>query len=115
MKNTESNTQKQTTIRFLMVVCFVLVTVVAMLVYWFKPSQSPQQKPIQKKILEPKSSIKQTKSKSMDSIAQEDNLNNVYKNNNSFTTGLEQLPKSLRGTAVDGEIIIDENKQLVVV
>ncbi|MGM8885166.1 lipase secretion chaperone [Psychrobacter sp. 1U2] len=31
-----------------------------------------------------------------------------------FTTGLESLPRSLRGTDVDGEIIIDENKQLVV-
>lgn len=31
-----------------------------------------------------------------------------------FITGLENLPKSLQGTAVDGEIIIDENHNLVV-
>lgn len=35
-------------------------------------------------------------------------------NNTTFATGLEDLPQSLKGTAVDGEIIIDENKQLVV-
>lgn len=35
-------------------------------------------------------------------------------NNTKFTTGLENLPRSLQGTDVDGEIIIDENKQLVV-
>lgn len=35
-------------------------------------------------------------------------------NNTSFDTGLERLPQSLQGTDVDGEIIIDENKQLVV-
>lgn len=31
-----------------------------------------------------------------------------------FTTGLESLPASLRDTQVDGEIIIDDNQQLVV-
>lgn len=31
-----------------------------------------------------------------------------------FVTGLEQLPTSLQGTDVDGEIIIDGNRQLVV-
>lgn len=31
-----------------------------------------------------------------------------------FETGLEDLPRSLQGTDVDGEIIIDENKNLVV-
>jgi len=35
-------------------------------------------------------------------------------NNTSFTTGLENLPRSLQGTEVDGEIIINENKQLIV-
>ena len=35
-------------------------------------------------------------------------------NNTEFATGLENLPRSLQGTDVDGEIIIDENKQLVV-
>lgn len=32
----------------------------------------------------------------------------------TFVTGLEDIPRSLEGTDVDGEIIIDENKQLVV-
>jgi len=31
-----------------------------------------------------------------------------------FVTGLENLPRSLKGTQIDGEIIIDEDKQLVV-
>lgn len=35
-------------------------------------------------------------------------------NQSLFVTGLERLPRSLKGTQVDGEIIIDENKQLVV-
>lgn len=35
-------------------------------------------------------------------------------NSTPFTTGLENLPRSLQGTTVDGEIIIDEQKQLVV-
>lgn len=34
--------------------------------------------------------------------------------NSPFTTGLERMPHSLLDTQVDGEIIIDENKQLVV-
>jgi len=32
----------------------------------------------------------------------------------AFVTGLERLPRSLKGTQIDGEIIIDENKQLVI-
>ena len=35
-------------------------------------------------------------------------------NQSLFVTGLERLPRSLQGTQIDGEIIIDENKQLVV-
>lgn len=31
-----------------------------------------------------------------------------------FITGLERLPRSLKGTQIDGEIIIDENKQLFI-
>lgn len=34
--------------------------------------------------------------------------------NDTQTTGLENLPKSLQGTQVDGEIIIDEQQRLVV-
>jgi lipase chaperone LimK len=36
------------------------------------------------------------------------------KTSTAFTTGLERMPRSLQDTDVDGEIIIDENKQLVV-
>src|SRR5699024_12676634 len=53
------------------------------------------------------------------SIIYEANVNNNVgtlskQDASQFTTSLENLPRSLQGSEVDGEIIIDENKQLVV-
>ena len=88
----------------------VVIAIVIVIILWFKPSDN-------KKATEMLSSSKNnaTENSQIDN-SQLINSNGVAANqgNTSFKTGLENLPRSLQDTDVDGEIIIDENKQLVV-
>lgn len=94
----------------LLIIAIVTAITVA-IVMWFKPNKSD------------------TQSSQTDSITLENNQNISTSSdlmtdaevivapnavNTVFTTGLENLPRSLQGTDVDGEIIIDESRQLVV-
>ena len=96
---------------FLLIIIAVIIVLVVAIVWWFKPDNAGK----------PFSQTKSTalNSQTNASIIDEANVNNnvgalAKQDASQFTTGLENLPRSLQGTEVDGEIIIDENKQLVV-
>lgn len=96
---------------FLLIIIAVIIILVVAIIWWFKPDNA--RKP-----------FSQTESTALNSQANVSIIDEANVNNNvgtfakqdasQFTTGLENLPRSLQGTEVDGEIIIDENKQLVV-
>ena len=96
---------------FLPVIIAVIVVLVGAIIWWFKPNNSSN-------------AYSEAQSTALDnqtsaSFTDEANVNNGIdtlskQSSSQFTTGLENLPRSLQGTDVDGEIIIDENKQLVV-
>ena len=92
------------------IIAVVIIVIAAAVIVWFKPDNKPmatQQSlsasPTDKS--ESTLSTAQSNTQAEAPFAQSDAL---------FVTGLERLPASLKGTQVDGEIIIDENKQLVV-
>lgn len=102
--------------RSLYITVFAIAVVVALtvaVIMWFKPSNSD---------MELASSTSTTADNDTSANSSTLNMSNPYKglevssaqNSAKFTTGLEGLPRSLQGTQVDGEIIIDEQKQLVV-
>src|SRR5690606_24932919 len=96
---------------FLLIIIAVIIVLVVAIIWWFNPNNSSN-------------ASSQAQSTAQDSqvnasIIDEANVNNnvgtfAKQDASQFTTGLENLPRSLQGTEVDGEIIIDENKQLVV-
>ena len=96
---------------FLLIIIAVIIVLVVAIIWWFKPDNA-------------RKSSSQTESTALNSQANASIIDEANVNNNvgtfakqdasQFTTGLENLPRSLKGTQVDGEIIIDENKQLVV-
>ncbi|WP_350657418.1 lipase secretion chaperone [Psychrobacter sp. S1-30-MNA-CIBAN-0213] len=89
----------------------VVIIVTAVIILWFKPNQS-NMTPSQTL-----STVDSDISSTMVKLSDNNNNNETAlstNNNDRFITGLENLPRSLQGTDVDGEIIIDENKQLVV-
>ena len=87
----------------------VVIIVTAVIILWFKPNQS-NMTPSQTL-----STVDSDISSTMVKLSDNNNETALSTNNNDrFITGLENLPRSLQGTDVDGEIIIDENKQLVV-
>ena len=96
---------------FLLIIIAVITILVVAIIWWFKPDNASK----------PSSQTEATalNSQANASIIDEANVNNnvgtfAKQDASQFTTGLENLPRSLQGTEVDGEIIIDENKQLVV-
>ena len=96
---------------FLLIIIVVIIVLVVAIIWWFKPDNASK----------PSSQTEATalNSQANASIIDEANVNNNVgtlskQDASQFTTGLEKLPRSLQGTEVDGEIIIDENKQLVV-
>ncbi|AMN48922.1 lipase secretion chaperone [Psychrobacter sp. P2G3] len=91
------------------VVITVVIIVTAVIILWFKPNQS-NMTPSQTL-----STVDSDISSTMVKLSDNNNETALSTNNNDrFITGLENLPRSLQDTDVDGEIIIDENKQLVV-
>lgn len=89
----------------------VLVIAVIAFIFWMK-----QDKPKSDASLMSESLNNQSNDPIISPTIQ-NNLNDASSAQNmqtKFETGLEDLPRSLQGTDVDGEIIIDENKNLVV-
>ncbi len=95
---------------YLIIVITVVIVITAVIILWFKPNQSD---------ITTSQAVSTVDNDSSSTMAnRSDNDNDVKasstQNNDRFITGLENLPRSLQGTDVDGEIIIDENQQLVV-
>ncbi|MDN3399205.1 lipase secretion chaperone [Psychrobacter sp. APC 3426] len=94
----------------LLIIAIVTAITVA-IVMWFKPNKSDTQSSQTDSItLENNQNI----STSSDLMTDAEVIVAPNAGNTVFTTGLENLPRSLQGTDVDGEIIIDESRQLVV-
>ena len=104
-----SNKRRLPFITFAIVVA--IIAVVIAIIVWFKPSDN-------------KNKATETLSSSQNNTAENSQIDDAQLGNGDgvasnqghtiFKTGLENLPRSLQDTDVDGEIIIDENKQLVV-
>ena len=88
-----------------------IIAIVVAVILWFKPSDN-------------KDKATEILSSSQNNAAENSQIDKpqltsstgvaTNQGNTSFKTGLENLPRSLQGTDIDGEIIIDENKRLVV-
>lgn len=96
------------------VIVITVVIITAVIILWFKPNQSDITTSQTSSIVD--NDISSTMVNMSDNYNYNDNNFKALstQNNDIFITGLENLPRSLQGTDVDGEIIIDENQQLVV-
>lgn len=92
---------------------FILIIggLLAGLIWWLKPDSAAMPAPSINMTTAPDPSLPLGAS---ETIAPTEGATTSLGNVSAFSTGLENMPKSLRDTDVDGEIIIDENKQLVV-
>ena len=105
-----SNNRRSPSLLTVIVIAVIIVLVVA-IIWWFKPKNNNN--------ISSETYSTALNSQSSTSAVGEANVNNDVgtlskQNASQFKTGLENLPRSLQGTDVDGEIIIDENRQLVV-
>ena len=88
----------------------VVIIATAAVILWFKPSND-----VNSASIKPSVSDNETNESVTTELAAEQVVKATTPPSQSqFVTGLENLPRSLKGTQIDGEIIIDENKQLVV-
>ncbi|MGM8872424.1 lipase secretion chaperone [Psychrobacter sp. 2Y5] len=93
----------------LLIILALVIGVIAVII-WFKPDRSSAEP-----MTAVASAADNDSDSSMTAMSDPDKGEEALApQTNTFTTGLESLPRSLQGTDVDGEIIIDENKQLVV-
>ncbi|MDO5769367.1 MAG: lipase secretion chaperone [Psychrobacter sp.] len=94
---------------FIIIAIIVFLALLAALIWWLKPKTETTANPQLGA-----SSTSQTVGSDNEVIMPVPTRTEPSNNQSAFSTGLEHMPKSLRDTEVDGEIIIDENKQLVV-
>ncbi|WP_287045542.1 hypothetical protein [Psychrobacter sp.] len=93
------------------IIAVVIIAITAAVIMWFKPDSQPMETA--------QSASNALADESESTLLTALNSGQVVQttapqSESLFVTGLEGLPRSLTGTQVDGEIIIDENKQLVV-
>ena len=93
------------------IIAVVIIVIAAAVIMWFKPD-SQRMETAQSASIASADTSESTLSTVLNSEQTEQTAS--AQNQSAFVTGLERLPRSLKGTQVDGEIIIDENKQLVV-
>ena len=93
------------------IIVVVIIVIAAAVIVWFKPD-SQRMETAQSASIASADTSESTLSTALNSEQTEQTAS--ARNQSTFVTGLERLPRSLKGTQVDGEIIIDENKQLVV-
>lgn len=91
----------------IMIIAIVIAVFVAVII-WFKPDQGADTATDVAVMNNNDSMVSETAGANLVADGK------VAPTNTAFTTGLEGLPRSLQGTDVDGEIIINENRQLVV-
>jgi lipase chaperone LimK len=88
----------------------VVIIATAAVILWFKPSNN-----VNSASIKPSVSDNETNESLITELAARQVVKaTTTPSQSQFVTGLENLPRSLKGTQIDGEIIIDENKQLVV-
>lgn len=104
-----SNNGRSPFLTVVMIAVVILLTVAIIL--WFKPNDSSV---TSTQLASTTTSSSLTDSASNLASSDQGATTGATQGHTSFITGLENLPRSLQGTTVDGEIIIDENKQLVV-
>ena len=93
------------------IIAVIIIAIAAAVIMWFKPD-SQRIETVQLVSSASTDTSESTLSTALNSEQTEQTAS--AQNQSAFVTGLERLPRSLKGTQVDGEIIIDENKQLVV-
>ena len=93
------------------IIAVAIIVIAAAVIVWFKPD-SQRMETAQSASIASADTSESTLSTALNSEQTEQTAS--AQNQSAFVTGLERLPRSLKGTQVDGEIIIDENKQLVV-
>ena len=93
------------------IIAVVIIVIAAAVIMWFKPD-SQRMETAQSASIASADTSETTLSTALNS--EQTGQTASAQNQSAFITGLERLPRSLKGTQVDGEIIIDENKQLVV-
>ncbi|WP_201510345.1 lipase secretion chaperone [Psychrobacter alimentarius] len=104
-----SNNRRSPFLTVVMIAVVILLTMAIIL--WFKPNNNSVAS-TQVASTTTDSPINDSESNLVSS--DQDTNTSPTQGNTSLVTGLENLPRSLQGTTVDGEIIIDENKKLVV-
>ncbi|MGP5373909.1 lipase secretion chaperone [Psychrobacter alimentarius] len=104
-----SNNGRSPFLTVVMIAVVILLTVAIIL--WFKPNSSSV---ASTQLASTTTGRPITDSESNLVSSDQGTTTSPTQGNTPFITGLENLPRSLQGTTVDGEIIIDENKQLVV-
>lgn len=95
----------------IVIIAVVTIVVTAAVIMWFKPDHTSMA------LAQPASNAlgEEAEGTLSTALAAGQMLPTTATQNQSlFVTGLERLPRSLKGTQIDGEIIIDEKKQLVV-
>ena len=93
------------------IIAVVIIVIAAAVIMWFKPD-SQRMETAQSASIASADTSESTLSTALNSEQTEQTAS--AQNQSAFVTGLERLPRSLTGTQVDGEIIINENQQLVV-
>ena len=93
------------------IIAVVIIAITAAVIMWFKPdiTRVDPANPVSNALADESESTLSTALNSGQVVQ-----TTAPQSESLFVTGLEGLPRSLTGTQVDGEIIIDENKQLVV-
>ena len=92
------------------IIALLLLTILTGLIWWLKPKSAS----IPVNDADNSSTALSTSLTNTTDTANDSNQITNSDTLSRFTTGLEQLPNSLKGTDVDGGIIVDENRQLVV-
>lgn len=92
-----------------LILIIIVIAIIMAIIVWFMPNSAETTT----------QNLSVTNNAGVSPVTEISNINEkpeapALQNKQEFVTGLERLPRSLQGTEVDGEIIIDENKQLVV-
>ena len=95
--------------RIIIIIAIALLAILIALIWWLKPDSTQQGTISESKVATNSEGITNETGANVDETTPVARIAP-----GKFKTGLEQLPRSLQDTDVDGEIIIDENKQLVV-
>ena len=98
--------------KWILVCATVFILIIMMVILWLRPSDPANNSIDVKPKVDPQS--QQVMVDEVPSIEANNNSDMAATARGGFVTGLENLPQSLRDTDVDGDIIIDGNKQLVV-